>query len=102
MKHLKGLKSLTELELPGPSTEDDDLAYLVGLQSLEKLEVKGGKFSDAGMKSIGTVASLRELCLPRCAGITPEGMRYVGQLENLERLDLRQSPVTDEGSAPPR
>ena len=96
MKHLKGLGNLTGLELPGPWTEDDDLAYLVGLRSLQRLEVKDGKFSDAGMKSIGAVAGLCELCLARCAGITSAKMKYVGQLENLERLDLRESPVTDE------
>ena len=49
------------------------------------------------MKSIGAVASLRELCLPRFTGITPEGMKHLGNSRNLERLDLRQGPVNDEG-----
>ena len=69
----------------------------MGLQSLQKLEVNGGKFSAAGMKSIGAVASLRELCLLRCPAITSDGMKYVGQLENLERLDLLGSRVGDDG-----
>ena len=66
MRYLKRLEYLRELELPVSRTEDDDLAYLVGLESLQKLEIEDGKFSDLGMKSIGAVASLRELRLVRC------------------------------------
>ena len=38
------------------------------------------------MKSIGAVGSLRELSLQDCKGITPEGMKYVGQLQKIQVL----------------
>ena len=69
MKHLKGLHNVKELELRDGRTTDDDSANLIGLRSLEKLEVDSKKFSDAGMKSIGTLTSLRELHLRSVGGL---------------------------------
>jgi len=97
MKHLKGLKNLTELELPGKFTEDDDLAYLVALPTLRRLQINAGKFSDAGMQWIVAATNLREVSLPRYAGLTSAGMNCLSRLENLERLDLSSSAVADEG-----
>jgi internalin A len=100
MKHLKGLHSLYELVLPQSVTEDGDLAYLVGLRSLQMLEANYCKFTNAGMKSIGTLASLRELRLEGCAAISPEGMKYLSRLDNLEVLRLSRTPVGDDALKP--
>ena len=78
-------------------TEDDDLAILPALPTLESLTVSNGRFSDAGMKHIGSHTGLRELVLSDCPNITSAGLKCLGQLNNLQGLDLDMTPVTDDG-----
>ena len=96
IKHLKGLHNLRYLILPTYVTDDDDLALLPALPTLERLEVSSGKFSDTGMKSIGALTNLRLLKLVDCPGISSAGIDCLGRLKNLESLDLRLAPITDE------
>ena len=43
------------------------------------------------------LTGLREIDLSNCPRITAAGMKYVGQLENLEVLNMYENPVTDDG-----
>ncbi len=97
IKHLKGLHSLRYLVLPPFATDDGDLALLPALLSLERLNIDSGKFSDAGMKSIGALTSLRDLRLTRCPRVTSAGLKHLSQLRNLEGLTLEGTSLTDDG-----
>jgi internalin A len=94
MKHLKGLHSLEELELPAGTT-DDDLKYVVGLKSLEKLVILGDAYSDEGLKCVGSLTNLKEL-LCGCKRVSSAGVKHLAPLVNLEFLDLSESPIDDE------
>ena len=96
MKHLTGLPNLKKLTLPHGRTEDDDLALLVGLRALESLDASNSRFSDRGLRYIGSLAGLRELRLRNCTRITSAGIESLGQLSNLKGLDLDMTPVTDD------
>ena len=67
------------------------------MPTLERLDADNGKFSDSGMKYIGALTSLRQLNLVDCANITYAGLNHLGQLKNLDGLNLHMTPVTDDG-----
>jgi len=122
LRHLIGLKKLKWLRLHS-YIPDKDLAYLSKLPSLEHLHFWGPALTNSKMAQIGKITSLTHLALE--AGKIGKGLahlkalkslRYlslrgntnddidqflvhVGELTQLEELDLRDTEVSDAGLA---
>ena len=74
-------------------------AHMVGLRRLDHLEtlnVVGTRITDAGLKEVGEMPSLRRLILAR-TGITDACLAPISRLKDLEELNLDNTAVTDAG-----
>jgi len=74
---------------------DTDIEKIVGAPSLKTLQFNSLP-SDAQLARIGQSATLTHLAVP---GITDSGVASLGEVRNLEELDLSMSRVSDRGLA---
>jgi hypothetical protein len=75
--------------------EDPVLRQLVGFTKLERLYLENGSgLSDEGMKTLGTMTTLKTLQLTR-SKITDVGVEEIKKLTQLEWLDLTDSAISD-------
>ena len=94
-----GLTSLWELGLRGAPVTDAGLKHLVGLTSLRSLALgcdEGSGITDAGLAELAKLRSLEELLLYG-AHITDAGLAHLATLTVLQKLDLSNTPITDAG-----
>ncbi|CAG9464732.1 unnamed protein product [Pedinophyceae sp. YPF-701] len=95
-----------------PAVSDDGLWGLEGMTSLRELDLRSLKLvSDEGLRPLSRLAGLTKLCLRACDGggettdynrlfgVTSDGMRFLGNLTNLQSLDLSLGRVSDVGIA---
>lgn len=121
LKHLQGLKKLKNLELVLVPVTDDCLKQLEELQSLEIVCVgdKKAEIGDEGVKSLAKlknlvrlklygshdgdegaaeISKLKKLKFLRLGnGVTDDSLPFLGQMTQLEELQLSPSKVTDAG-----
>jgi internalin A len=64
VKHLAGLKQLTNLSLASTQLTDAGLKQLTGLTELKKLSLSFTKITDAGVPDLSMLKGLEELGLP--------------------------------------
>ena len=97
--HMAAFRKLTRLELTGrvvddyvhwPSAvTDDGLKHLARLEHLQHLDLFGSLITDAGLKQIALVRSLKSLRLSDWRKkISGEGLNQLGSLHRLESLEL--------------
>ena len=100
MKVLATLPRLEWIDLRLSKVGDVGLAELAKLKSLRYLGLAGTKITDAGLVHLKRLPHLRFLTLDgrgEKSKITDEGLKIVGGLRELWRLDLNATKVTDKG-----
>lgn len=92
LRHLRNHKHLRSLALSGTKINEGDLDHLKGLR-LDRLRLRGTRASDAALKSLQDMKSLRYLDLTRTK-VTDAGLQHLEGLRNLGELDLRRTQVS--------
>lgn len=71
------------------------------VHELAELDVTGidahGQLTDVELRELRGMTQLTSLKLGGCAGITDEGLRYVAEMPNVQRLELNGTSITDRG-----
>ena len=100
---LAELRHLTRLELTGDYFDDDALPYVARLVHLEELNLRNALISDAGLRQLVPLQSLRVLRVgwrdvdSYIPEITDAGMKSIAELSSLEELDISCCHVSDQG-----
>ncbi len=100
MKTIAKLPELELLFLRDTKVTDDGLSDIAKIKSLTTLDLSGTKVSDAGLKWLKQLPKLNYLRLGvyrEGAVITDDGLVTIGELANLEHLDLSGTKVTNQG-----
>ncbi len=82
--------------MSGGSTTDAELEHLKGLTSLTELNLDLSKITDAGLEHLKGLTSVRSLNLNRTQ-ITDAGLEHLKALTSLKTLDLGHTQITDAG-----
>src|SRR5439155_18828300 len=77
--------------------KDDDLAVLKDLVPFDILVLDDTKITDAGLKHLKDLPSLRSLSLSDCVKVTDAGLKEISGLQELESLNLGTTSITDAG-----
>ncbi len=85
-----------DFHLSGKDLTDEQLADVVQVNDVIWLNLKDTKITDAGLKTLANLKSLKKLHLERTA-VTDEGLSEISGLSNLEYLNLYGTKVTDAG-----
>ena len=93
------LDKLETLYLTDTAVADDNLVHLAELENLQSLYLGDTGLGDAGLTHVAKISSLRHLSLGdlyshRKSKYTNDGISRLTGLQNLERLDLGQFPLT--------
>lgn len=97
LKELATLKRLQTLSLDGAQVTGAGLKELAGLPRLQHLELNSLKASGAGLKGLSSLKKLHSLNLHSARGVADADLSEVGQLRELQILDLRYTGTTDAG-----
>jgi Leucine-rich repeat (LRR) protein len=81
----------------GAKLEDDGLERLKPLKRLETLGIEYNGITDAGLRHLRTFPHLKHLFLKGNFQITDAGMETLGEMQQLESLDVMEIPVSDRG-----
>ena len=87
---LQSLNKLTKLELNGLRLNSNDCLHLARLPSLNHLDLSfnGGGIDDDALQHLATATHLTHLLLTGCDNFTDAGLITLGQLASLKHLDL--------------
>jgi len=96
MRHIAHLTGLKRLEILYPEMTARGIQPITRLTSLETLLVAGG-FDDAGLAVVSKMPHLKNFYIWHTSYITNAGMRYIGELKQLEELVVSGDMVGDEG-----
>jgi hypothetical protein len=91
-------KPIVYVYLTGQKVTDAGLKDLAALQSLRHLDLGKTEITDAGLKELGTLLRLQRLNLWHTK-VTDAGLHELTVLKNLEHLDLAETEVTEVGIA---
>jgi len=89
---------LVWVDLSRTPVRDAGLAHLRGLRTLHQLNLDGTKVTDAGLVRLKGLMQLEELFLDSTQ-ITDAGLEHLRGLTQLRTVDLRHTQVTDAGVA---
>jgi hypothetical protein len=94
------LVKLAELRL-GNSHEsrvtNDGLVNLKNVPNLVHLDLSHSQVTDAGLKSLQSISTLRTLYLAGCRGITNEGADALSRMTGLQSLNVADTALTEAG-----
>ena len=93
-RRLKNVAQLEALDLAGANVRGTGLRYLKSLESLRAL-VLGPGIEDAGLRLVGDLSQLEELDLRSCRQITDAGLAHLDGLKSLQRIACPPQ-ITDE------
>ncbi len=79
---------VVEVSLQSKKIADDDLAALHGLPHLETLNLYETPITDAGLRQLKSLKTLKSLNLGFCRNITDAGIKELKDLKELEFLNL--------------
>jgi hypothetical protein len=96
LRCLKNHHDLRSLDLASTKINEGDLDHLTGLR-LQRLSLSRTRASDAGLKSLQSMKSLRSLDLTRTS-VTDAGLKHLEGLGTLNSLSLRRTRVTRQGA----
>jgi hypothetical protein len=96
MVHLKEMTWLTDINVGGTDITDAGLVHLKGLTKLVNLNLSKTKITDAGLVHVKGFSELRFLNL-RGTKITDAGLVHLNELTKLYHLDLSKTQITDAG-----
>jgi hypothetical protein len=92
---LKGFPRLRNLRLWGPNINDTVLSYLSGAKELRALSLEQcSGITAAGLDHIKGLTNLIEVALYGATGVNDAAVAKLAGLTKLQKLDLRQTPVT--------
>ena len=86
---MSSLKNLKSLHISGVSLQDADLASLSGMRDLEWLILQDGTFSEAGLRHLQGLKSVKYLTLGNLDCPTGAGLAWLAGLESLVNLRLQ-------------
>lgn len=89
-------KNLSRLAIDLAAAEELDLSFLSRLSGLTRLRLGNVRFSAANVARLGKLHALQVLELQHC-GIGDDHLVHLAELEQLKRLDLRDSQVAGPG-----
>ncbi|WP_167547202.1 leucine-rich repeat domain-containing protein [Stieleria maiorica] len=92
---LQAARTLQHLTLAGSSATDKHLETLSEFHALDSIQVIDSPITDDGLRSLGGLHRLKRLDIYRCKTISNAGVSELGRLEDLERLHLLQSNISD-------
>lgn len=88
LKHLRGLRSLEELDLDDTLVTSDGLRHLRHLAGLRDLSLNKTNVNDDGLAHLSRLGNLQRLRL-RFTDVRGDGLQFLRGLANLKFLDLR-------------
>lgn len=94
---VKHMPNLRQLSLAGANIDNEQLSHLAKLP-LEILHLGGTKISDAGLESLGTIRSLKNLTLYQ-TNINGTGLKHLHDLKNLQVLIISETSIAHVGLA---
>jgi hypothetical protein len=74
---------------------EDLLAQLVSQTGLKTLLMQRTQATDEGLKLIGQMTGLEDLCIWNPTSITDSGVAHLAGLKNLKTIHIDSSPITD-------
>ena len=95
INQLKNCKKLQSVSFNGAPVTDEDLKGLIELTGITELWFHGPKITDAGVKMIARIESLRFLTLQEASNVTDAGIEHLASLKNLMSLNLDGTQLTD-------
>ncbi|HEY9754966.1 MAG TPA: hypothetical protein V6C97_07395 [Oculatellaceae cyanobacterium] len=93
LEAISSIPSLSHLILKKTSITDGGIVHLKGLSALQTLNVPS-QISDAGLKNIGELSSLTRLDVSYTS-ITNAGIKYLVPMDSLSELYLNDTKLTD-------
>ena len=101
LERLEGLMMLRRLSLGGTKIGDSELEHLKGMTSLTSLELNNTdrsntRITDAGIECLSELTKLRRLILGNIQ-VSDDGLKHLVGLTNLRELALRNTQITDTG-----
>jgi hypothetical protein len=96
LKHLRGLKQLTQLDLTGTRVTDAGMKELVHLRNLTSLDLSSTQVTDAGLKEVANLEALTRLELWGTK-VTDTGLETLTSLKHLTNLGLGSTRTTAAG-----
>lgn len=94
--NVSDILTVTKLDFRWSHLEDDDLSYLTQCKALESLYISGPEITDAGLRSLEKLASLRKLGFWE-SPITDDGLKLLQRLPLLTSLNLVRTRITNHG-----
>jgi hypothetical protein len=95
-RRLEPLGIVKDADFSGCGLTDSDVAYLKGLKGLEWLALNRNSITDAGMRHLAAIGTLRALRLEDTE-VTDAGLVHLKGLVRLEVLSLKRTGVTGSG-----
>ncbi len=97
LQQLSGLKDLEELYLAGTLAGDDAIAVLKQFPKLKKLRLSQTQVSDEGLAGLKELSELQEIDLSENSLIFDGGLKHLGELKSLQKLNLWRVQVSNAG-----
>lgn len=94
-QHLRNLTALRTLSVAGDGIDDENLAEIGRVRGLKTLYVVGAPITGAGLSGLGELNDLEELQLNQCGHLDDAGLKFLVKLGHLRRLSFVKSPVSD-------
>ncbi len=88
---------VVEVDFSGAMIADADLKLLAGLKDLRKLRLASTKITGAGLKALGELENLEELDLSFAIAIDDEAVKELAAFKKLKVLSVLNCKVTDAG-----
>lgn len=85
------------LVISSTAVGDEGLRHLQALQNLDSINVHRTPITDRGLEYLAVHKGMRTLLLGAHPRVTDTGMKVIGQLSALERLEISNVPIGDEG-----
>jgi Leucine Rich repeat len=76
---------------------EEDCQKVAKLRDIVTVDFTFAELTDASLSYLVSLPQLSFLYLEKCSGITDDGMKHVGQLKHLRRLELSWLPISDRG-----
>ena len=96
LEHLKELTTIRRLDLSYTNVTDAGLVHLKGMTRLGHFEFSGTKITDAGLEHLKDLTAMADLWLGSIR-ITDAGLEHLKGMTSLKRLIISDTEITDTG-----